>query len=352
MNHVRAPIRLGLSGCAGGLESISDRGLLDLARLGDDLGFEGLWLNEEHFQGGHTPEEGRRCLSPLILAAALAAVTTRIRIGFSLLVLPLHHPIMLAEQLASLDVLTEGRIDIGISRGVQPQYRAAFGLGEAGAQVRFETGFDLLRRALGEEPVEIDGRRLRVEPKPVQRPWPPIYFGTYSADAAAWAARQGLRLICHGINSRAELRPVIAAFRDAGGDMDNLPLGRFVHVAETDAEAEAQVWPAVVRLTARMRQARLFERPHIITEAELEPRRYLDEMVIAGSAETVAQKIRWLCAEFGVRYVNALPAFFGHLPEPLLRRSLTLLGREVRPRLSHAPTQQISGPMVPAQGPG
>jgi len=91
--------------------------VLELAEMADSLGFEGLWLNEEHFQGSNLEIEGRRCLSPLVLAGAILARTRRLRVGFSVLLVPLYHPIRVAEEIATLDVLSRGRVDFGISRG-------------------------------------------------------------------------------------------------------------------------------------------------------------------------------------------------------------------------------------------
>ena len=325
--------RVGLSGCGGGLESVSDVALFDLAAFVDELGFDAIWINEEHFQGGTNAREGRRCLSPLILAAALAARTERIRIGFSAIVLPLHQPLRLAEEIASLDVLSGGRVDLGISRGTNSQYMAAFGMAPDEIGPRFEEGLDLLLCAWQEPTIELGGKLRSVEPKPVQRPHPPIYMATYTAATAAWAAKSGYRLICHGINSLANLRPILRAFRDAGGDPSTIPFGRFIYVSETDGSARREIWPTILDLTKRMRDMSIFRRPNIITEDELLPERYYDSMVIAGSPQTCVEKIVCLADEFGLRYFNALSAFFGHLPTPLLRRSLELLATEVRPLL-------------------
>ena len=100
--------RIGLSGCGGGLESISSARLLDLAERVEALGFDAIWINEEHFQGSIVEVEGRRCLSPLLLASAILARTKKLRVGFSVLLLALHHPVRLAEEIATLDVLSDG----------------------------------------------------------------------------------------------------------------------------------------------------------------------------------------------------------------------------------------------------
>jgi len=104
-------MRFDLSGCGAGLDE-SASSLLKLAPWAESLGYDGLWLNEEYFG-----QNSRVCLSPIPLATALAMRSRTIRIGFSVLVLPLYQPIRLAEEIATLDLLSDGRVDLGVSRG-------------------------------------------------------------------------------------------------------------------------------------------------------------------------------------------------------------------------------------------
>lgn len=118
-------MRFDLSGCGAGLDE-SAKSLLELGTLAESLGYDGLWINEEHFGQG-----SRVCLSPILLATALAMRTSTIRIGFSVLVLPLFEPIRLAEEIATLDVLSEGRVDLGVSRGNTSRYFGGIATPEA-----------------------------------------------------------------------------------------------------------------------------------------------------------------------------------------------------------------------------
>lgn len=328
--------KIGLSGCSGALESISTPALLDLAEFVEDLGYDALWLNEEHFQGGRGGgADGRRCLSPLILASAMLARTRRLRIGFSVLLLAMHHPIRLAEDLASLDVLSDGRVDFGVSRGANPRYVAAYGLQDVDqSHAAFAEGIDFILGAWRDGAITVGGERFSVEPKPVQQPHPPIYIGTYTPDAAAWAAQKGHHIICHGINSLDAIRPVIGAFTASGGDAAAIPFGRFVYVSDSDESARAELWPTVLSLTERLRTIGIAKRNNVITEADLEPEAFYRRMVIAGSPQTCATAFTALRQEFGINYLNALAGFFGYLPVEQLKRSLALLAREVRPLLA------------------
>jgi alkanesulfonate monooxygenase SsuD/methylene tetrahydromethanopterin reductase-like flavin-dependent oxidoreductase (luciferase family) len=325
--------KIGLSGCGGGLESVSTSQLLDLAEKMEALGFDALWLNEEHFQGSIIEVEGRRCHSPLVLASAILARTKRLRVGFSVLLLALHHPVRLAEEIASLDVLSNGRVDFGVSRGGNGRYLEVYGVPPESVNDRFQGGLEFILRAWGREKIPFGETAYSIEPKPVQRPHPPIFMGTYTDETAAWTAREGHTLICHGITSMANQRRLMKAYVDAGGTPGRVPFGRFVYVSETDETARRELWPTVLKLTERLRGFGLFNREGVITENDLQPENFYRDMVIVGSPETCARKMVQLNEELGVLYLNALSAFFGFLPLPLLEKSLELLAREVRPKL-------------------
>jgi alkanesulfonate monooxygenase SsuD/methylene tetrahydromethanopterin reductase-like flavin-dependent oxidoreductase (luciferase family) len=327
--------RIGLSGCSGALESVSTSELLDLAGFVEALGYDALWLNEEHFQGGAGGgADGRRCLSPLILASAMLARTSRLRIGFSVLLMAMHHPLRLAEDLASLDVLSDGRVDFGVSRGANPRYLSAFGISEElTSHESFVASLKLMKAAWSENAIEIGADQISFQPKPVQRPHPPVYVGTYTLETAVWAAGQGHRIICHGVNNLASIAPVMQSYVAAGGDASQVPFGRFVYVSDSDESAKAELWETVLKLTTRLKSIGLAKRNNVLAEEDLEPENFYAKMVIAGGPDTCARRILDLREQFGVGYLNALAAFFGYLPLELLKKSLTLLAREVRPQL-------------------
>jgi alkanesulfonate monooxygenase SsuD/methylene tetrahydromethanopterin reductase-like flavin-dependent oxidoreductase (luciferase family) len=328
--------KLGLSGCGGGLESISTSHILDLAEKVEALGFTGIWLNEEHFQGSIVEVEGRRCHSPLILASAILARTRRLRVGFSVLLAALHHPVRLAEEIATLDVLSDGRVDLGISRGNNPRYLNVYGVNPESTADHLKDMLAFLPRAWAVGTLPLGEASYSIEPKPVQAPHPPIYVGTNTNETAAWATQSGHKIICHGIISMPNQRRLMRAYVDAGGDPAEVPFGRFVYVSETDASARKELWPTIEKLTTRLRGFGLFKRESVIDEARLEPENFYREMVITGSPETCAEKFMALHSELGVTYLNALSAIFGFLPLPLLERSLDLMGNELRPKLERA----------------
>jgi alkanesulfonate monooxygenase SsuD/methylene tetrahydromethanopterin reductase-like flavin-dependent oxidoreductase (luciferase family) len=286
-------MRFDLSGCGAGLDE-SSMNLLELGPLAESLGYDGLWINEEHFGQG-----SRVCLSPILLATALAMRTRTIRIGSSVLVLPLFEPIRLAEEIATLDVLSEGRVDLGVSRGNTARYFEAWGLAYEDRSVAFDASFERLIRYWTEPKVQIGSRTESIEPKCIQQPHPPVYVATYREESAAWVGERGLSLFQGGQQSVDSIRRCIGAFKNAGGNVAQVPIGRFVVVGETDEDARQAAWPAAEKLTAGYRRGGDQVGRRISTEEELETERWLREVAIVGSPDTVAERIIALHAEFG-----------------------------------------------------
>jgi alkanesulfonate monooxygenase SsuD/methylene tetrahydromethanopterin reductase-like flavin-dependent oxidoreductase (luciferase family) len=324
----------GLSGSGAGFESSAPVLWPMLAKRAERQGFDSLWLNEEHFQSRQKRHGGRHVLSPLVVAAAVAARTRTIRLGFSLLLLPLHQPIRLAEELASLDCLSQGRVDFGVSRGGGDRYHEAFGICRMEAREKFPIAFRQVLDCWNDAPIIIEGGELDVQPKPVQKPHPPVYIGTYSEDLARWAASSGHRLIIHGIQSTEHARENLRWFVESGGDAAVVPYGRFTYVAESDAAAQRDLLPVLPQLLAKLRGVGQTQRAkNVIDMANLEPELFIKHMVVAGSPATCREKISELRDDLGIRHFNLLPAFFGYLPSVKLHRSLRLFAQEVMPAL-------------------
>lgn len=176
----------------------------------------------------------------------------------------------------------------------------------------------------------------RFEPKCVQRPHPPIYVATYREEGSAWTARRGLTLFQGSQQSVGSIRRCIAAFKDAGGDMAHVPISRFIVVGETDEAAREAAWPAAEKLTAGYRRGGDQLRRGILTEEEHDTERWLREVAIVGSPETVAERVAALHAEFGFGNFMLVTGFLGNLPQEHVVRTLELFAGEVRPRLHRA----------------
>ena len=157
-------------------------------------------------------------------------------------------------------------------------------------------------------------------------------MATYREESAAWVGERGLTLFQGSQQSVDSIRRCIAAYRDAGGDVSEVPIGRFVVVSETDEAAWQAAWPAAERLTAGYRRGGEQVRRQISTEDELKTERWLREVAIVGGPETVAQRVTALREEFGFGNFQLVTGFLGNLPQAEVIKTLELFAREVRPR--------------------
>lgn len=149
----------------------------------DALGFSAVMISEHHGSpDGYMP-------SPMVVGGAIAAVTRRMRIRIASLVGPLHNPVRLAEDLATLDILSNGRLDPVISAGYVGYEFEAMGVSLADRKPFMDEIVPFLHQAWTGQPFEWKGRTVRVTPRPVQRPGPPIWMGGASKAAARRAAR-------------------------------------------------------------------------------------------------------------------------------------------------------------------
>jgi len=192
------------------------RRTLDQIRLADELGYDHVWITEHHFvDDGYMP-------SPLVVSAAIAAVTERIRISQDVMLLPFTHPVRLAEDLAVLDTLSGGRIMVGAGMGYVPSEFAGMGIARSERRARTDDTLAVLQRAWAEEEFDFDGeihhlRGVRVRPRPVQPGGPPLWVAAMSEAGARRAARFHAGLLPQG-DRAAVVDPWVAAVRADGRD--------------------------------------------------------------------------------------------------------------------------------------
>src|SRR5947209_19212646 len=154
-------------------QEIYSRGV-EVAQAAEALGFRNVWLAEHHFSTyGYLSR-------PAQLATYIAAKTTRLRVGTAVIVVPLHHPLVVAEEIATLDLLAGGRVDIGLGRGYQHYEFERLGLELDTARARWEESVDIILKALQGESFCYSGKQFNIPettifPRPVQQPHPPIW---------------------------------------------------------------------------------------------------------------------------------------------------------------------------------
>lgn len=178
----------------------------------ESAGFDGCLFGEHHgTRQNHYPQ-----LLPLL--AALAARTTHIRLGTSILLLPLYDPIHIAETAAMVDRISGGRLILGVGIGYQPGDFRQFGIPMRHRVSRFEEGLEVLRRAWTEEDVTFSGKRYRYEnvavyPRPVQEPHPPIWVAAWSEAGVRRAGRSGDAFVTDPIQDLAATRHFVDIYR-------------------------------------------------------------------------------------------------------------------------------------------
>ncbi len=214
----------------------------DYIRLAEKLGYESAWLVEHHFTGFS------QLSATLNYISYLSGITSTIRRGSAVVVVPWHNPILLAEQVATIDQISRGRYDFGVGRGYRANEFNGFGLDMADAGAIFEESVALLKRSFTEterwsyksDRWEFNG--IIVEPPVVQKPYPPMWIGAGSETSIRKVAREGYNLLLDQISSFDAIGEKIAVYRDeldkVGEPFDPYRIGvtRGLMVANNDAE--------------------------------------------------------------------------------------------------------------------
>jgi alkanesulfonate monooxygenase SsuD/methylene tetrahydromethanopterin reductase-like flavin-dependent oxidoreductase (luciferase family) len=164
---------------------------LATAEAAEALGFDGVWLAERHFAapGGAAPVSSIGS-APLLLATAIATRTSRLRVGTAVLLLPLGHPVRLAEEVATLDHLSHGRLDLGIGRSSFPRSYEGYNIAYEESRARFREYLDVMRLAWTQERFSYAGtfytfRDVELIPKPYQHPHPPLHHAATTRETFA-----------------------------------------------------------------------------------------------------------------------------------------------------------------------
>jgi alkanesulfonate monooxygenase SsuD/methylene tetrahydromethanopterin reductase-like flavin-dependent oxidoreductase (luciferase family) len=317
----------------------------------EPLGYHSVWIAEHHFN------DYGLCPAPPVLAAYVAARTTALRLGMGVSLLPLHHPVDLAEALAVLDVVSGGRLDVGVGRGGTLQDYQTFQVERDDARARMEEGLALMQQAWRGEPFDFAGRfhsaaRLHVRPRPVQRPHPPLFIAANSEDSVRSAAHLGLPTLSSFFVSVDELvrrrrlyREVATAAGHAPADIERLERRewgmRVVHVAGSREEALRAVEAPFMGYQRKMAVLRSdgtggtvpnsFDRRTLRLRPFAE---YLDTgWMILGTPDEVREGLRQYVETTGYQRVLLLMDVPG-LDTGLALRSMRLFAEHVAPALT------------------
>jgi alkanesulfonate monooxygenase SsuD/methylene tetrahydromethanopterin reductase-like flavin-dependent oxidoreductase (luciferase family) len=320
------------------------------ARLTERLGFDAVWLAEHHFDG--------ICayVDPLSFAAALATVTSRIKIGFAVAQVSLHHPIRLAEQISLLDNITKGRIIAGLGRGTAYNIYdyQGYDIPAEQAQERFEEAEAIMLKAWSGEPVDHHGKYWNLKlpmlrPRPYTRPHPFIIRSSGTDESMLEIAHRGQPFLMNVQSyevTKHRMDLYRATLREGGLDdaqvarlVDDCWIWRNVFVAETDAEAERIGVPLFQQMQAQraVMRERVFQEQGVRLQSTAPgptapaARTVLEHALIYGSPATVAEK---LAAVDAIGVGGAIMSFrLGPMPYDVAAGSLRLFAEKVMPGL-------------------
>jgi len=266
----------------------------EFIELAEQLGFDEAWVAEHHFNARTTSP------SPVVTLAHIAARTSRIRLGTAAVLLPFHNPILVAEDAATLDVLSGGRLDLGVAKGGPfPLQNKHFNLNPEEARARAAEALVLIERLLSEEQVSFDGTFYKVDgvelvPRPLQRPVP-MFLATSTPDMVKVAAEHRAGLMAGPPYPIAHVKDCLRVYREIAGNADpKLVLARFFHLAPTREQAVAEARTMLEPFVERMQVATAKLQPTWTAWMVMEP---IIEGSLIGTEAEVRAKLEALEAE-------------------------------------------------------
>lgn len=266
------------------------------ARLAEQAGFDSCFFGEHHQdRDGFLP-------SPLIVATAVAASTTTLKVGTSVILLPLHHPVQVAEDVVTLDVISKGRITLGVGLGYQPADFRAYGIPMEQRVGRFQEGVEVIRRCWTGDRFSYHGKfyqleDVQVRPRPYQRPAPPLWVGAGSPSAIRRAGKMADAFVSTPSTVLHTTVGQVNIYKDAAhkaGRTSRVVLMRDAWVAASRAEAERVYGPEVTAAYTYYWRNGLAEFRCVRSEAELALRNVaVDRLIIGDPEECVSEFHRW-----------------------------------------------------------
>jgi alkanesulfonate monooxygenase SsuD/methylene tetrahydromethanopterin reductase-like flavin-dependent oxidoreductase (luciferase family) len=313
------------------------------------LGLDAMWLAELHF----APERSVLA-SPMILAAAIAERTKRMKIGTAVQVLPLCHPLRLAEEVATVDQLSNGRLIFGVGRSGFAHTYKTYGVDYGESRERFAETLAIVKRAFTEERFSHKGKyftydNVRLSPRPVQQPWPEIRVAAASPDTYEEMGTMGHAIfVAARTGNLSELGPMVKTYQAAwkaaghpgkGGVFLRVP----VYVAETEEAAREEPRESILHLL-RTIGSRLAESAKLDSAREIEKRgergakmvsieydEVLRERMIVGTPEQVIDRLREVKETLGLDGILAELNPGSLIPHERVMTALRLLCERVIP---------------------
>jgi alkanesulfonate monooxygenase SsuD/methylene tetrahydromethanopterin reductase-like flavin-dependent oxidoreductase (luciferase family) len=308
----------------------------------EELGFDAVWLAEIHFQ------KGRSVLSsPLVIATAIAARTRRVRIGIAVQILPLAHPLHLAEDVATVDHLSKGRLDFGVGRSGLPEHYEGFNIAHTESRERFNETLEILVKAWTEERFTHEGkyfqfRNVCVTPKPYQKPYPPLRVAATTQETYSIVGRMGMPIfIAVRTTSISDLKRFIGGYhegwREAGhSGRGDVALIVPVYLTEDGRRAREEAEASTMHFFHSIAEALGRGGTRREEAARLGRMTYdqiLEELVVYGSPDVVTKRLLELREALGYTSLSVWMNVGGRIPHERVLGSMRLFAERVIPRL-------------------
>ena len=326
------------------------------AENAESWGFDGVWLAERHFA---PPQSGRAIpsvvSSPLIFATAIAAKTSRIRVGTAVLVLPLGHPVRMAEEVATIDNISRGRFDLGIGRSGFPWAYEGYDIPYSESRERFSEFFEVMKLAWTEDRFSYQGKYYNFKdvcliPKPYQIPHPPLRYAASTKETFPAMGQLGMPIFAGiGASGVADVAQAISEYRNAWREAGHPGEGDVilrvgVYVAEDMNRALSDPQESTMRYYDRIRRGLLqtagtfggelrAQRAERISSMTYEDA--LQDRLVYGTPEVVASRLAEIRDELDLSGVIVEPNVGGQISPDRLSNSIRLFGQEVAPGLAN-----------------
>ncbi|NOT55523.1 MAG: LLM class flavin-dependent oxidoreductase [Deltaproteobacteria bacterium] len=272
----------------------------------DKTGYDCVWLTEHHFSDYSV------CPSIPVMGTYAAARTKRLRIGAAITLAAFYHPLRLAEELALLDLLSDGRVNWGAGRGFDAKEFRTFNIPMEESYPRFREVVDIVLQAWTNERLTYKGKYYSFEdvevlPKPLQQPHPPTWVAANSPEAMTWAASAGHSILSGPHSTHTELgearRFYLQKLKEFGHPTTgrDLPMARLLAIASTDAEA------ANVARQGAQWLLKTYIDPRVLNMGDDPVGRYVDSVVIHGTPGRVYDQLVRLREEIGLEYMIGAP---------------------------------------------
>jgi len=323
------------------------RDTIEQAAHAETLGFESVWPVEQHFN-----PELSISPAPLLMLSAIAERTRNLRLGIAIVLLPLSHPIRVAEEIATLDVISNGRVEFGIGRGSIPTHFSGFGLNQAESRERMLESLKMILQAWTTDHFSFQGKfysvnNLSVVPKPVQQPHPPVRIAANSPDTFELSGRMGYPIfVAAQVNPFRKIRELLplyyqaraaAGHPDRGGEDVTLLLP--LYVGESQTQIRQDLEPSIKRFLQAVatiyatsgplpegRIKEVLERVQRMTYEQV-----CEVMAVFDTPDACVERLKRFQQEFGMGRVICWFNPGGIVPHQQVMRSMELFATKVMP---------------------